>query len=63
MIAAGKYLGTTDGAAARDVDLRASTGNLFALLPYRVAFLDLYRAARATLGQPIDVKATLRLAA
>ena len=55
----GKYLGTTDGAAAHDVDLRAATGNLFALFPYRVERLDLAAPARATQGQPIDVKATV----
>ncbi len=56
---AGKYLGTTNGAAARDVDLRAATGNLFAVLPYSVERLDLAAPARAVLGQPIDVKATV----
>jgi hypothetical protein len=56
---AGKYLGTTDGAAVHDVDLRIATGNFFALLPYRVERLDLVSPARAVLNQPIDVKATV----
>jgi hypothetical protein len=56
---AGKYLGATDGLAATNVDLRASTGNLFALLPYRVERVGLTAPVKATLGQPIDVKATV----
>jgi hypothetical protein len=56
---AGKYLGTTDGTAVSDVQLRLSTGNLFALLPYRVDRLDLTSPARAALGQPIDVRTTV----
>ena len=55
----GKYLGTSDAAASRDVDLRVATGNLFALLPYRVDRLDLAAPARASLDQPVDVNATV----
>ncbi len=53
---AGKYLGT---AAEHEVELRESTGNLFALLPYQVQRLELSAPARATLGRPIEVKATI----
>ena len=50
---AGKYLGP---AGERVVTLRAATGNLFALLPYRVERLEVTSPARASLGRPIDVK-------
>lgn len=56
---AGKYLGATDGAAPSGVDLRLATGNLFALLPYRMEHLELAAPARAAPGQPIDVKAAV----
>ena len=50
---AGKYLGP---AGERTVELRALTGNLFALLPYRVEGLEVASPARAALGRPIEVK-------
>ena len=56
---AGKYLGAAGECA---VELRAATGNLFALLPYRVEGLEVTMPARAALGQPIDVKAVVRVA-
>jgi hypothetical protein len=56
---AGKYLGMTEASTPRDIQLHVATGNLFALLPYRVDRLDLAAPARAVLGQPIDVKATV----
>ena len=52
----GKYLGPAGEIA---VTLRAATGNLFALLPYRVERLDVVSPARASLGQPIDVQVTV----
>ncbi len=52
----GKYLGP---AGEITLTLRTATGNLFALLPYRVERLDLASPARAALGQPIDVQVTV----
>lgn len=45
-----------------NVELREATGNIFALLPYRVQRLDVAAPPRAALGEPIDVKATVRRA-
>ena len=42
-----------------DVELREATGNIFALLPYQVQRLAVAAPARAALGRPIDVKATV----
>jgi hypothetical protein len=56
---AGKYLGEAATGKPHDIDLRVATGNLFALLPYRVQRLDLAAPTSAILGQPIDVKAAV----
>jgi hypothetical protein len=56
---AGKYLGP---AGEQAVTLRAATGNLFALLPYRVRGLEVTSPARASLGRPINVKVAATVA-
>jgi hypothetical protein len=55
----GKYLGSIGKTATSDVNLYEATGNIFALLPYRVQRLDVTAPARATLGRPIDVRAAV----
>ena len=52
----GKYLGA---AGTHGVELQVATGNLFALLPYRVERMDVTLPAHSLLGQPIQAKATL----
>ncbi len=58
----GKYLGSIGEKTTSDVTLYEATGNIFALLPYRVQRLDVTAPPRATLGRPIDVKATVVVA-
>ena len=54
---AGKYLGTE---TAQPVAMREMTGNLFALLPYKVEGVQVTAPASASLGQAIPLKAAVQ---